>query len=297
MAQAAFYWYPGGGSALDKITLNCRISRAEPFELAQAEDSYSGGQNFVRSFAGTRRRVRIAIDRVSLLTSNGKDDYRRLQNLVSHLKAGGAVGFTTDTTKAVASYQTGGFGVGYQYAVHAGNAFSAWESSATLASGDEVVIETEPMIGISEWHKLSAYSSTQFTFSTDKTRYDLANTNAMIRWHRFWPALRLPSDQLDAPIITDEHGIGWSFEVELEVAAEIYFVPMISQSKEIGNPSLATALGTTLDLPFGGGGNKFGLDSLLTEVQGIARQGRAGMNYDPRTSFDRFARGLTLRRF
>jgi hypothetical protein len=243
--------------------------------------------------------VRIAIDRVSLLTSNGRDDYRRLQNLVSHLKAGGAVGFTTDTTKAVASYPTGGMGIGSQYATHAGNAFSAWESSATLASGDEVVIETEPMLGISEWHKLSAYSSSQFTFSTDKTRYNLSAANAMIRWHRFWPALRLPSDQLDAPVLTDEHGIGWSFEVELEVAAEVYYLPSASGgSNYTGSPSLSSVLGTTLDLPSHEGiAGKLGLDALLDSVMGAATQGRAGMNFDPRTSFNRFARGLTLRRF
>lgn len=299
--SAAFYWYPDAGATLDRLVLNSRISRAEPFTLAQASDEYSGAQGFVRSFNGVRRRVRIAIDRKSLLSSAGATDYRRLQTLISHLKRGGAVGFTTDTTQAVAAYPSGGWEASYSYVASAGNAFASWESSAALAAGAEVVIESAPLYGVDERQILSTFTAPgTFVFATDTLRHRFSGLDAMLRWHRFWPALRLPQDQLEQPLLTDEHGIGWSLDLTLEVAAEIHHVGALSGAGSAGGGMSSglpgsEGLGRATDGQTGVG--RYSLDTLLSTVRGIARQGRGGMAFDPWNVGSAYANSTRLRRF
>jgi len=294
--SAAFYYYPEGAASLEKITLNARITRLDPSTRAIVDDAYGGDGHFSRSFQGVRRRVRIAIDRVSLLTANGKADHRAIQGLLSHLRRGGACGFTSDTTKAVALYPSGGWVANGQILYSGGNAFTSWESSAVLAAGDEVVIESAPLYGVEEYGYLSAWSATQPTL-TEKLNHDYAPMAAMARWHRFFPALRLPADALDAPLVTNEHGIGWSLDVELEADPAIHLLPLAAggASDSTGSTGGAAALGGVTDII---GSGKASLETILEVARlATARAGRAGMAFDPRTSFTDFARGLQVRRF
>lgn len=293
---AAFYYYPEGAASLEKITLNARITRLDPSTRPIVDDAYGGDGHFSRSFMGVRRRVRIAIDRVSLLTTNGKADHRAIQGLLSHLRRGGACGFTTDTTKAVAMYPAGGWVANSQILYTAGNAFTAWESSAVLAAGDEVVVESAPIYGIEEYGYLSAWAATQPTL-TDKLNHDYGPVAAFARWHRFYPALRLPSDAMEGPLLTNEHGIGWSLDVELEVDPAIHLLPLTTSgaADTTGSTGAAAMLGGVTDII---GSGKASLETILEVARlATARAGRSGMAFDPRTSFTDFARGLQVRRF
>jgi len=293
--SAAFYYYPEGASSLEKITLNARITRLDPSTKAVVDDAYGGDGHFSRSFQGVRRRVRIAIDRVSLLTANGKADHRAIQGLLSHLRRGGACGFTADTTKAVALYPSGGWISNGQILYTAGNAFTGWESSAALAAGDEVVVESAPIYGVEEYGYLSAWSATQPTL-TDKLNHDYAPLAAIARWHRFFPALRLPADAMDGPLLTNEHGIGWNLDIELEVDPMIHLLNQPNGAADTtGSIGGGAMLGGVTDII---GSGKASLDTLLDIARlATARGGRSGMVFDPQVSFTDYARGLQVRRF
>ena len=290
---AAFYYYPEGNTALEKIALNARITRLDPTTKAVVEDAYGGDGHFSRSFMGVRRRVRIAIDRVSLLTTNGKADHRAIQGLLSHLRRGGACGFTADTTKAVAIFPAGGWNVNQEILYTAGNAFYSWESAAAFAIGDEVVVESAPIFGVEEYGYLSSAAATQPNL-TDKLNHDYAPMYAMARWHRFYPALRLPADALDAPLLTNEHGIGWNLDIELEVDPAVHLLNYVApeSSDMTGSIGLAATLARTTDGP---GAGRFTLDNLLERTRPTGIRGTSA--YNPNTSFTDFAQGLQVRRF
>ena len=287
---AAFYYYPEGNTALEKIALNARITRLDPTTKAVVEDAYGGDGRFIRSFLGVRRRVRIAIDRVSLLTTNGKADYRALQGLLSHLRRGGACGFTSDTTKAVAIFPSGAWNVNQSVLYTAGNAFVSWESAAAFAIGDDVVIESAPIFGVEEYSYFTSVASITGLQMGNKLSYDYMPMYAMARWHRFYPALRLPADALDAPLLTNEHGIGWNLDIELEVDPAVHQIPAIVQ--DTGDTTGSLGLPSALS-------NAARTNTTLEAILDIARASgtRGTGNYNPNNSFTDFAQGLQVRRF
>ena len=213
--------YPSGLSTLVKVSLP-RITRCEPADQVDVDDGYTGNLGMVRTFRGIRRRVRITIERQSMLTTAGLAYYASLQAVVAHLQGGGAIGFTQDDDYTWAGYASGTWSIGASYVAYAGNAFSAWNGTAAPANGQQVMIESDGIFGQSEQHLCTALGgSTQISISPTLT-FDYANaTPAMVRWWRFWPALRLPADKLSPPL-SNEHGINWSLDLTLEVDNRIF---------------------------------------------------------------------------
>mgnify|MGYP000958254169 CR=1 FL=1 len=76
MGSPTFYWYPKEGGSLEKTVMTRALSRMEADDRPQAEDSYSGAQAMTRVFYGTRRRVRLAWERLNLLSSAGAADHQ-----------------------------------------------------------------------------------------------------------------------------------------------------------------------------------------------------------------------------
>jgi hypothetical protein len=170
---------------------------------------------------GKRRLWRITVERDSMLSDAGRARWRALQAVVSHLEAGGAIGFSTDHTKSWAGYTSGTPVLGGSYVAWQGNAFAPWNNSAAPVAGDDILIEQAPMYGLEECHKVASISANQISLSGTTIVFDHAGRSAMVRYAGFFPALRMVSDRYTPPL-TNEHGIIYSLELTLEMDAAIY---------------------------------------------------------------------------
>jgi len=227
MGSPTFYWYPKEGGSLEKTVMTRALSRMEADDRPQAEDSYSGAQAMTRVFYGTRRRVRLAWERLNLLSSAGAADHRALLPVIAHLQRGGAVGFSADGAKTIGGYPGAGNwsrGAGTLTCGSPTNAFSAWQPLAAIAAGDQVVIESEAVYGRSEQRSATSFSAGVLTLASQTLVFDYAGAGPMWRWYRFWPALRLPADQLGSPLVTNDHGITASVELVLEVDPVVHLL-------------------------------------------------------------------------
>jgi len=84
----------------------------------------------------------------------------------------------------------------------------------------------------------------------------------MLRWHGFWPALKLPQDALNSPPITNEHGVSWSLDLTLEEDPAVYY---LSGDEYERRPRILSTLGgTTAYSP----GSRFTIDEALGNVFG-----------------------------
>ena len=248
MGSPTFYWYPKEGGSLERTAITRALSALEADDRPQADDSYSGAQGMTRVFHGTRRRVKLTWERLNLLSTSGAADHRSLLPVIAHLQRGGAVGFAQDGAKAIAGYPGAGNWSRLAATLTCAsptNAFSAWQPLAALASGDQVVIESEPVYGRSEQRSATSFSAGVLTLASQTLVFDYAGSAPMWRWYRFWPALRLPADQLGTPLVTNDHGITASVELTLEVDPGVH---LLTQGAAAGRFSIADTTARGVDV-------------------------------------------------
>lgn len=233
MGSPTFYFYTG--SKLQTVTLP-RLTRLEPVYQPQLATLTTGNLGMVQVSQGVRRQWRITMERDSMLTDAGRARWRALHALVSHLEAGGVIGFSTDHAKSWAGYPAGTIIQGGSYVTWWGNAFSAWNSSAAPVAGDDIVIEQAPMYGLTECHKVATLSGNQISYSGTTNVFDHGSTPKLVRYAGFFPALRMASDRYTTPI-TNEHGIIYSLELTLEMDAGIYAANVQQQNLGLGSTS------------------------------------------------------------
>lgn len=262
MATPEIYYYPEAGGALIRATLTRNISRLEQADTVECSDALNGYLSSVRMFSGVRRRIRITIDRVNGLSTAGKALYRTLVPVVEHLRAGRAIGFTLDNTKAYAGYGAGSVSQGASNYNFGGNAFSVWPSATCApASGDEVVLSAPPVYGKLERRLVgsvtpSSYGFYYVGFNSETLVYSY-DPLSMLRWHGFWPALKLPEDQKSSPIFTNEHGVTWSIDLTLEEDPAVFY---LSGDEYERRPRVITEMGGVT--PYSPG-SRFTLDDVL----------------------------------
>ena len=262
------FMYPSGLSTLVKVSLP-RITRCEPVDQVDREDGYTGNLGMVSTFRGIRRRVRITIERQSMLTAAGLAYYASLQAVISHLQTGGAIGFTQDDDYTWAGYASGTWAIGSSSVMYAGNAFSAWNGAAAPANGQQVVIESDGIFGQSEQHLCTSLVGTsQISISPTLTLDYTSTKPAMVRWWRFWPALRLPADKLSPPL-SNEHGINWSMDLTLEVDNRIFH----AAGDAYAQPKARFPLGNTQT-----GTSFLSLDGILAASKEV-KQGLGALRY------------------
>lgn len=200
-----------------------RLSRLEPVDVVDVEDGYTGNLGLVRTYQGTRRRVRITSERNTLMSSAGPAYYNSLFALIEHLRGGGAAGFSKDHANSWAGYASGSWSRKAAYVAYSGNAFSAWNASAGPAADQITAIESAPIFAQSEQHKITALGGTTQISISPALTFDYADRYpAMVRWSWFWPALRMPADKTSPPL-SNEHGVNWTLDLTLEVDANIFW--------------------------------------------------------------------------
>ena len=213
MANPAFYWYPDASGSLETVTLAKSLSDLHESTGRARVTSYAGdGSARTATWNGTRS-VRIVLER-GLSAAN----VRNLLAMENHMQRGGLVGFARDPAKLYCAYAGGRVLRGDTIFYGAGNLFATW-NAGTLASGDEVVMESANPSWRSEANTISSVSGTQITLAAGII-YP-AGVEVMLRHRDFYPALRMADDQVGRPMLTTEHRIAWTLDVTLDVCPEI----------------------------------------------------------------------------
>lgn len=261
MGTPRFYYYPDPGGSLTEGALNRSLTRLEQIDQPLRTDVYGGEQRPWVQFFGTRRRVRLVWERISLLTTAGRADLRTLQAVIAHLQVGGVVGFSADNTKTWCAAPGIGARVwsrGSTSLFTTANLLAAWAPLASIAAADEVVIESHPVYGLAEQRLVASWTSSTRTLALDSEKlvFDYQDTDPLLRWYRSWPALRLPADALPNAPIVNERGLHFDCTLTLEVEPQIHRVT----SPQAGGGAKLSALGNTTSRL---GGARETLESLL----------------------------------
>ena len=213
--SAKFYWYPDEDGGLSTITLAKPLTEMHETRAPDRVSAKRGDGSSANAVWLSATRVRIVLER-GLSAGNVRD----LRQLEDHLHRGLPVGFAREHTKAWAAFGGSTFR-GFTYVVAGASAFPTWES-ASLASGDEVVIESAPPEGEIEMHAISSVSSTTGYVTLNGETILRSFAGPIIVRHRdFYPALRMPDDRLGHPMVTTERRLSWTLDVELEVIPDI----------------------------------------------------------------------------
>ncbi len=246
------YYYPNGDGRLVTIDLP-RVSQLH--ELAAERERVSrrrGDGGVTVAWGQSRRRVRVVAERGFYGPASADAAVlRQLEHLEDHLTRGGLVGFSADSDKTYASWGSAAYSTRSYIHVATGNGFSAWEGSAVLASGDEVIVESVQPQGYRSRHAITSWTAGLVTLSGSTIPQDMIGV--MVRYRDFYPALRLPDDQLNKPILSTENRLVYTLDVELEVAPEIVAAGFedlydVEPAKfSLGGPSTPVNAGASLE--------------------------------------------------
>lgn len=214
--SAKIYYYPDEDGGLTTITLAKALTELHESRAPDRVTAKRGDGSASVAVWTPATRVRIVLER-GLSAGN----VRMLRQLEDHLHRGLPIGFAREHTKAWAGFG-GSPNRGYTYVATGGHAFSSWESAADLVSGDEIVMEGAAPFSEIEMHAVSSVSATTGTVTLlSETVLRTFGGPVIVRHRDFYPALRMPDDQLGKPIVTTERRLTWTLDVELETMPEI----------------------------------------------------------------------------
>jgi len=227
-------WYSGAaGRPLTKL----RPIADEGVSDLQVELVSTGGSSRTAdgsmhtTTVGMYHRVRVIYEQFT-----SRSTMRQIRTLETHLKRGGLVSFSQDTRNAYAIFSASALQAGSTriYSLGVGSPFP---SGATNAQGvttagpdddDEVVITSGWPESSIEWNTVNAAlydanGNLQF-FDLDRDlTYDHTQGPIMVRYHTFYPMMRLAPDTRDQPILVSEHDLTFTLDVTLEeVPASFY---------------------------------------------------------------------------
>lgn len=211
MGNPRFYYYPDDTGSLEAVDLGEALSDLQETPGAVVSDAYGGDRTPYRMWHASTFQVRITLERFGSPSTNSVE--RKLQTLQAHLQRGGVVGFSRDQNKTWAALRTGTATRGDAIFYTPGSGFAGWSSLATLASGDEIVIED--LAGHRELNTVSALGATGDITLGNNLVYTYEG-HPLVRWRDFYPVLSLPASEAGRSFITSDRRRNWTLEVTLE---------------------------------------------------------------------------------
>jgi hypothetical protein len=220
MGNPTIYYYPDAGGSLETIDFGERLSDLQISQRREVFDGYTRSGALTRSTGRSYLEVRIILENFTTGSL-----VRDLESLSAHLERGNPVGFALDSAKAWAGFVRTSTASGYYTpergetrAVTTGNLFNSWSTSANIQSGDEVVVASCSPSGLRETKLTSGVTSSGANivfFAGDPLVYTHQNAPILVRHRDFFPALVMPEDQVNNPIITTNHRISYTLDLIL----------------------------------------------------------------------------------
>jgi len=228
MGNTTVWYYPDPDGSLEEVDFGSdHISSVIEMPVRDVRDSHSLGGAFHRSVLGGGLKVRLVCERFSGLTTAGKSLARNLASLEAHLHRGGLVAFSADRDNAWFGVMEGillPLRGDTSLTTFGGNllsVFTATGTAAALAAGDELFLESFNPTMHREQLLVTSESSGVITLDTSDgsaVRYDYQDEGtAIVRERNFYPALRLPEDQVGRQTLITDHRHTWTWDITLEL--------------------------------------------------------------------------------
>ena len=228
MGNSTIWYYPDPSGGLEEIDFGDEdISGLIEIPVRDVRDSHSIGGAFHRTVLGGGLKVRIVCERFSGLTDAGKALARNLHSLETHLQRGGLMVFSADRDKAWMGVMEGtllpqrGDSTLTTFGGNLLSVFTRTGVAASLAAGDELVLETFNPTMNREHLLTTSESGGVITLDTSdgaEVRYDYtSDQSAIVRERNFYPALRLPADQVGRSMLITDHRHTYTFDVTMEM--------------------------------------------------------------------------------
>jgi len=189
MGNAAIYYYPSPSAGLETIDIGEGIAGVLEADPVQMGGSATSLTHRFDSPLGSFLRVHIR----HVFGSSGHSLYRELRSLENHLNRGGYCGIATNSTKAWAAFTIATCRRDQTTIKCKAPQFYNL-TSAALASGDEVMIESSVPESHRETQTASSLTSNLLTLSAGLT-FDYQETPILCRYDGFYPLLVLEGRQ------------------------------------------------------------------------------------------------------
>lgn len=268
MGNAKFFYYPKPSitSYLETIDLGEPLAELFSDYEIDAQDGVSYTGRRYRTVSRISEIVRIQRDRMI----SGEERAAELMTLQSHLDRGHSTLFTSDTTKAYATFLTRPARAGDTVIFVASNVFRSIVGNQIVAAGDYLMIESQnPNMKYQqvEVQSLTATATAGGTITlSNPIAFDFDSGSIGVRHYRFWPTLKRPVDNLGQNMITNERGFLWSLDVVLTPDYPEYFSFLLPVGNEIGE--ITDALRTSeVDSPLGTSG-QISIGDIMTDQFG-----------------------------
>lgn len=211
MGNSAIYYWPEDDGPMQTLDFGERISdmgevQIRNVQVADAADLEPSGVDY-----GGRRSVRIVLERFSSYAT-----YNKLITLENHLQRGLPIGFAVDTAKAWAGYKVDWSMSARESSIQtSGNAFN-YASLSSLSADDWIEISSSNPERKVQRLLVDSYSSGLVTLdSSTKTAWTSSGCPIFVRHVDFFPVLYLHPSQYGRPIVTHDHRINYTLDLEL----------------------------------------------------------------------------------
>jgi hypothetical protein len=226
MGTPTFVWYPDGGTLA-----------ASREDTTLGEELTDLTHDDIRTSA--TQAVRIVCERFTTQALR-----REILSLVAHIARGEPVGFTRDPAKAWAGYATGSPTRGDTTLTTTGDVWY-YAGSASLSSGDIIVVEGLGAQGKREWVEVDSVSGTTITLKTPLV-YTYQDDVVMIRWEDYYPVLYRPAGTgTTSTILTHDRRLNYTLDVGMETdpdALQALYSETGGSTVLLGNTSTASRM-------------------------------------------------------
>lgn len=261
MPRRMVWTWPLDSGPVATLDWGYSLQKLTPILMRDRVDTLDGLRRPYSLDFGAELRVQVRKER----TDDATGIARQFVILDSILKRGGVIGLADDRTKAFAAYATTPIRAGDTTIYLGLNTYAGLLPDAlNLVAGDQLVIESGNLEGKREQVTVSSVTvgvGTTIALSTTVMQDYDETCGVMVRHRHFYPALRLPADQANVTLVSDEYAALWTFEAELVVDAGIYALGL-------NNPDMQARFATGTPTAGGYAGTAASLSSLLRAGSG-----------------------------
>ena len=221
MGSPTIYYYPDPSGTLETLTFPEGLSDLQVAPIRDVTDAVTISGGMYRRHYGSRLGVRIVVENFT-----DQSFWYKLQTLSAHLERGGAIGFSLDHDKTWAGFlnnaasadrgDTGRFHTPGDPSYSTDNDFHQWNTSASVAADDMICICNANPEGFREFIEIDSVSSTSGINTKTGLIYSYQSRPILLRWRDFYPCLKMPQRAIGTPIVTSNHRISYTLDLQLE---------------------------------------------------------------------------------
>lgn len=210
------YWYPHPSAGLRVLSLGEVLSDLQEVPVTVAAEVVAGGR-WSRVVHRQGWRIVLVLERFGSVAGSAVE--RGLVALEAHLRAGGLVGVSRRHDRMWAAQMGASVAAGDVVVPTSGNGFTGWSTSAALAAGDQVVIESPDPDGRREVAIVDAVGLGRRVTLSEGTIYPWA-PGSFVRHRDCYPVCHAPIEAHGGPIVVSDYRRTWTLRLTLEYSLD-----------------------------------------------------------------------------